>query len=205
MKNSRFKQKPSDERAYSWTIIFYPESAPENFLEVIQSWRAKYWLSPIHDKDVDANGVPKKEHYHLVLKFSSKKSVNQIQELSNQLSSVHVDWVHCYVPELRGMIRYLVHFDDANKAPYSLNDIRFGCGADLMDYFTDASDTDYCVAEMMKYIDESETASFAQLSRYAANNRPDWFRVLTSKRTVFISAYCKSVSWERSIGKKPLF
>ena len=45
------------------------------------------------------------------------------QAISDQLSGVHVDWEHCAVGDLTGMVRYLVHYEDADKHQYEIADM----------------------------------------------------------------------------------
>lgn len=190
------KSKPKDERTRNWTLIVYEDSAPKDWRDVISSLHVPAFVSPYHDRDVRADGSPKKPHWHVVLCFKGKKSIAQIQAISDRLSGVHVGWEECAVGDLDGMVRYLIHFDDADKFQYKLEDIETFSGADVLSHFEQASDVDASVGEMMDWLDAQGTSSFAALARYARREKPDWFRVLTSKRTVFISAYCKSLEWE---------
>ena len=48
--------KPKDDRARNWAIIAYPESAPENWLEILKSQCSKFSISPANS-DL-------KEHYN---------------------------------------------------------------------------------------------------------------------------------------------
>lgn len=197
------KDKPKDERTRNWTILVYEDSAPENWRDVIAGLHVPAYISPYHDKDKRANGEDKKPHWHVVLCFKGKKSVAQIQAISDQLSGVKVDWEHCAVGDLPGMVRYLIHFDDADKAQYDMSEIQTFAGADVLAHFAEAADVDEAVGEMMDWLCEQGITSFAALSRYARANKPDWFRVLTSKRTVFIAQFCKSLQWEIDHGGNP--
>lgn len=114
-----------------------------------------------------------------------------------------VTWEQCAVGDLSGMVRYLVHFDDADKAQYDIQDIETYAGADVLAHFSEAGDVDEAVGEMMDWLCEQGVTSFAALSRYARTYRKDWFRVLTSKRTVFIAQFCKSLQWEIDHGGDP--
>jgi hypothetical protein len=188
--------KPKDERTRIWTIIVYEDSAPDDWREIIRAEHCKAWVSPYHDSDISADGSPKKPHWHVVLAYAGKKSINQIQAVSDKLSGVKVLWEQCAVADLRGMVRYLVHFDDANKHQYRMDEIECYGGADKLEFFQGADDVDECVGQMLDWLDEQGVTSFSMLARYARANRPDWFRVLSSKRTVFIAQYCKSLQWE---------
>ena len=70
------KKSTKDGRYRYWTIVVYPDSAP-------QDWRQKLdglqWVeSPLHDKDVNADGTPKKAHWHIMIFNSGKISYNQV-------------------------------------------------------------------------------------------------------------------------------
>lgn len=197
MSEIRFgKGKPKDERTRNWTIIVYPDSAPENWRVILAGLHIQCYISPLHDKDVRANGEPKKPHYHVVLVFKGKKSIQQIQEISDQLSGTKVLWEECAVGDLSGMVRYLIHFDDADKAQYPIEQIEAIGGADVVQHFENAGDVDSAVGEMMDWCVENTCYSFYRLANYARANRPDWFRVVTTKRTVFLTAWLKSMEWD---------
>lgn len=204
MPNIRYgKDKPKDGRTRIWTLVVYPDSAPENWREILAGLHIPVYISPLHDRDISADGKSKKPHYHVVLCFKGKKSIEQIQTISDQLSGVKVIWEQCAVGDLSGMVRYLVHFDDANKAQYDMGDIEALGGADVLAHFAGAADVDEAVGEMMDWLCEQGITSFAALSRYARAKKPDWFRVLTSKRTVFMAQFCKSLQWELDHGQSP--
>ena len=42
------------------------------------------------------------------------------------------------------------------------------------------------IAEMQEYCDDNDVVSFAELNRYARNNRRDWFRYLCNNATVIM-------------------
>lgn len=190
------KTKPKDERTRNWTIIVYADSAPDNWREILAGLHVPVFISPYHDRDVRANGEPKKPHWHVVLCFKGKKSIQQIQAISDQLSGTRVIWEECAVRDLDGMVRYLVHFDDADKAQYEIADIETYGGADVLSHFSTAADVDGTVGEMMDWCVEQGCYSFFRLANYARAERPDWFRVITTSRTVFLTNWLKSMEWD---------
>lgn len=193
------KDLPKDGRGTAWTVIVYEDSCPD--------WRTKLcdmslkaMASPLHDRDVNEDGEPKKPHRHVLIDFGkTKKSAAQVQEISDELSGVKVDPKQCLVRTMRGAVRYLVHYDDPSKAQYDPAGIECFGGADYLEHFEDASDVDKSVGEMMEWLDNDEYASFSALARYARDHRPDWFRTLTVKRTVFVKAYAQAVGYERKV------
>ena len=66
--------------------MFYPESAPENWRDILDDYHIPWVESPLHDKDVNPDGEIKKAHWHIGLFFSGKKSYGQILEITNKLN-----------------------------------------------------------------------------------------------------------------------
>ena len=52
-----------EKRSNKWTFLFYKESAPDNYLEILEEMHVPFVLSPWHDKDVNRQtGEFKKSH-----------------------------------------------------------------------------------------------------------------------------------------------
>ncbi len=47
------------ERTRNFATVVYPESAPENWMRILEEHRVPALISPLHDKDVDADGKKK--------------------------------------------------------------------------------------------------------------------------------------------------
>ncbi|WP_225354628.1 Rep family protein, partial [Ligilactobacillus murinus] len=56
-----------DDRARTWTFIVYPESAPENWRDLLDEYHVPWVESPLHDKDINPDGTVKKAHWHVIL------------------------------------------------------------------------------------------------------------------------------------------
>ena len=63
-----------DVRARTWTFILYPESAPENWRDILDGYHIPWVESPLHDRDVNPDGTVKKAHRHIILLCAGKKS-----------------------------------------------------------------------------------------------------------------------------------
>ena len=66
--------KISAKRIRNWATIVYPESAPDNWQEILKGQLVPAFISPLHDLDYDENGELKKEHYHILLLFGGVKT-----------------------------------------------------------------------------------------------------------------------------------
>ena len=68
----------------NWAFVAYPESMPTNWLEILQETGAPIAISPLHDKDLNADEHEKKAHYHVIccwdgpVSFYSSRKIGKI-------------------------------------------------------------------------------------------------------------------------------
>jgi len=62
-------------RCRNWTFVLYEDSAPVNWRDILDDEHIEWIESPWHDKDVNANGEPKKKHKHIALLYAVVISV----------------------------------------------------------------------------------------------------------------------------------
>ena len=72
--NSIEERKKQDAKSREWWCVVYPESAPDNWRELVQETFLEAFISPLHDKDVLPDGTPKKAHYHVVLAWPGQST-----------------------------------------------------------------------------------------------------------------------------------
>lgn len=177
-------------RTRNWTFILYPESAPENWRDIIDDIHIEWVESPLHDKDLNATGEPKKPHWHILLLYESVKTYEQVKELTDKLNAT--------IPQkcagAKALVRYMAHLDNPDKAQYSISDIVAHGGVDLPNLLRpSASDRYAFIDEMMDYIDEHNIIEFNVLVRYSRKNRrDDWFPLLCDNSAYIINQYIKS-------------
>lgn len=151
--------KSSTPRNSRWTTIVYPESASSNFLDVLKDFHVPFLLSPLHDKDVDGDGVIKKSHYHLVLYFDSLKSAAQAQVIFDAIGGVGCQSVQSPV----SYARYLIHADDPDKYQYSAEDV-VAYGLDYLQCSLDEKSQKYLgISDVITYVIENNIESFSRL------------------------------------------
>ena len=66
----------SNVKKRNWAFVLYPESAPDDWIEQLRQTGLQCAISPLHDKDIDPTGEPKKAHYHIILCYSGPTSFN---------------------------------------------------------------------------------------------------------------------------------
>lgn len=167
-------------RAKDWTFIVYPGSAPADWRGILaDKLQVKAIISPLHDKDVldDVEQTPKKAHYHVILRFDSKKSFAQIKEITDLLNQP----IPQKIKSIEGAVRYLIHADSPDKAQYNQADIQVIGNIDLDRYFKKtAIQKDELTAEIMDYICDNDITELADLLDYCRCENIEWFRHLCS-------------------------
>lgn len=179
-------------RSRNYATVIYPESAPDNWQQLISDLHVEAFLSPLHDCDINPDGELKKPHYHLLLMFPTLKSEDQVSEIFSSIGGVGRE----IVQSVRGYSRYLTHRDNPEKHQYNEDEVISFGGADYFRCINLASDEDSAISEMIQWINQTETTLFCDLADYAIANRPDWYRVLRYKGAVFMREYCKSYAYK---------
>lgn len=193
-KNLNPKTNQPYKRGRNWVVVVYPESAPENWIDLIR--QEPVAISPLHDKDVDENGERKKSHYHVVFAYKGNKSFEQIDEIARLL--------HAPIPQrvnsLTGQTRYLTHQDNPEKYQYESSDIQVFGGFDLEGNLAMSSgDKRQILKDMILFIREENIIHLVDLTDYClSENAPaGWFEILTERNTLFLKELIKS-NWQKS-------
>lgn len=187
-------EKKTTVRTRVYASVVYPESAPDNWQDILVDMFIPAFISPLHDKDVNPTGELKKAHYHVLLMYDGPKTKEQASDVFSKIGGVGCETVQ----SLRGYARYLCHLDNPDKYQYSQEDVRSLCGADYNSVIGLAADKYKSIREMMMFCVENNIYSYAKLLEYASLEHYDWFRVLCDNGTVVMKEYLKSRSWEQS-------
>lgn len=184
------EKKSIDSRYRNFACVVYPESAPDNWQSILSDHHISAFISPLHDKDINPTGEPKKPHYHVMVMFEGKKSSDQVSEIFRSIGGVGCE----VVKSLRGYARYLCHLDNPEKAQYEPSDVRC-IASDYIGTIGLAVDKYIAIGEMQDFCEKYNVFSFYTLSKYARSNRPDWFRILCDCGAIFMREYLKSRKW----------
>lgn len=178
-----------EQRSNKWAFLFYKESAPDNYFEVLEDMHVPFILSPWHDKDVNKKtGEFKKAHKHGALYFDSLKSYYQVSELiKDRLNGpAHVE----PVMSPKGMYDYFTHAENPEKTLYKVEDIESGCGFEL-DKFLVQQNSDDFTTEVIDTIEENDFTEFEELVWYARDNNTALLGLII-ERTYFFARYLDS-------------
>lgn len=188
--NRKYDEKRAG-RTRNFTTIVYPESAPSDWIEQLESLFIPSLISPLHDSDVNPTGEQKKPHYHVILMFDNVKTLAQAKEICELFGGVGCEKVN----SIRGVARYLCHLDNPDKFRYDEREIRQLCGVDYQALTELASDVDEAAEEILDFCEVNQITSFAKIRRIIRKDKPEWAQALRT-RSMYISMVLKSLGWE---------
>lgn len=177
-------------RTRNYASILYPESAPADWREVLQSHCVKAFVSPLHDKDINPDNTPKKPHYHVVLAFNSVKTKAQAQAIFDSFGAINCTPIN----DLVAYCRYLVHLDNPEKYQYDPNDVQSFCGGDWSSVIRTAADRYKALSDICDFIVQHQILSYSFLIDDLRESNFEWFKVATDN-TIFLKEYLKSRDW----------
>jgi hypothetical protein len=180
-------------RHRSFSSVFYPESVPENWRQIIEEWHVPA-LVILHDRDVDENGELKKAHYHALLMFSSMKSLTQVHAMTDQLGSKQVEPSF----DMRASARYLLHLDQPTKFRYpfdALESFSGACGPDLTAPVGDPT------PEILQFVLDNGMTEYSTLVVYCLHHQPEWLKEVKG-HTMFWCGYFMSERYKRHAGSQ---
>lgn len=181
-------------RTRNFATVVYPESAPENWFDILVEHKIPAFISPLHNADTNPTGEVKKEHYHVLIMFDNVKTVDQATDIFKSIGGVGCE----VVKSLRGYARYLCHLDNPEKFQYNTSDVKALCGADYFGTISLVIDKYEAIKNMIEWCNQNNCFVYAELLEYCALNRSDWFRVLCDNGTVVVKEYLKSKYWSVS-------
>ena len=198
-KKSTTKKTTSNNRTRNWTFVLYPESAPDKWRDILDEEHIEWIESPLHDKDLNENGEPKKPHWHILLMFEGNKTVEQVAEITTRLNAT----IPLKVASAKGLVRYMAHLDNPEKHQYDKSQIVAHGGADVADLLKPTSSSRYqLIGEMMAFVKDNDIVEMEDLLLYAIEFRfDDWFPLLCDNSAYIMESLIKSRR-HRSTGQR---
>ena len=183
----------------NWAFVLYPESVPQNWVEILQQSGLQCAISPLHDKDFNATGEEKKPHWHVIACYQGPTSFNVVSNLSQETLKGTIPQA---LEQVRGYYRYLTHKDNPEKAQYNENEIVTVNGFNIMD-FMDLTRSEILHIKL-KIHDIIETEDFTEYSDLMCFLRcAEMFTEydVASSNTMFFNSLLKSRAFKKQ-GKK---
>lgn len=175
----------------NWAFVLYPESAPADWLELLRLGGLMGAVSPLHDKDKNDDGTPKKPHHHVIVIYDGPTTYSNVKGLTDRLNQPHPQPLE----QVRGYYRYLTHADNPEKAQYDPADIQLINGFDIRD-FVELTKTEVAkiIRDVVEFIRLNKIVEYADLMEILQDGgeaTKDWFDVAAS-HTLFFTGYLQS-------------
>lgn len=198
-RKKRYDEKRAGQRTRNWAIIFYPDDLPEEWTSLVNELHCKWIQSPLHDKDLNADGTPKKPHYHALFMYENIKTKEQVQTMfirifgENEIGSIIGIATPQMAGDKSGIVRYMAHMDNPDKYQYDPNEIVGHNGADPAEILRySATETRMMIVAMEEYIEDNEIIELSDFSKAIRYEYPEWHVIVATKMTMYFNAFIRS-------------
>lgn len=173
----------------NWAFVLYPESAPADWVEQLQSTGLPCAISPIHDKDINPDNSPKKAHYHVILCYTGPTSFNVVKSITDALNQP----IPQALEQIKGYYRYFTHKDNPEKAQYDERNIRTLNGFSIRDYVElTSSEVVKLKIKVQQLIRKHNITEYAPLMDALLDSKMYTEYEIASNYALFFTKYIKS-------------
>lgn len=201
-KEKESKKKYDEKRAgrtRNWTAIVYPEDTPEKWQDMLDERLIRWIESPLHDKDITADGTPKKPHYHILMMFENVKTKEQVKNFLGEIfgTSENDSIIGVASPQevsdKCALVRYFAHLDHPDKAQYNVEEIKGHCGADVGEILRSSQkELVAMMTEIEEFIEDNNITELCDLSKCIRQINIDWYILVATKHTIYFSNFLRS-------------
>lgn len=181
LKNQQISAEQDKLKGRHFAYVVYPESAPEDWIEQLKQTGLAFVVSPLHDKDINADNTPKKAHYHVIVSWGNSTTYRSARGLCDTLK--------CPIPQMlkncNGMYRYLTHKDNPDKYQYKEQPKCYNGWVRPLDN----ADVENIKKEIWKMVYTEDCQEYGELTMVCEERGAEYFEI-ASKHTIFFKAVC---------------
>lgn len=183
-------------KARYWSLIVYPDSAPADWIEQLQFTGLPFCISPLHDKDTNPTGEPKKPHWHVILCYGGPTTYNNVKKnIADKINSASPK----FLQSVKGMYRYFTHQDNPEKYQYDRNEIRCFGGFSIDDYAEmTMSEEDRLALSIEEIIFQNHITELYELYVFLKENNLIEQRIFLRRHTYFFDKLIASLRHSRA-------
>ena len=189
-------EEEKKQKVRNFSVIVYPDSTTLNnsWRQNLQALGHKAIISPIHDKDLDNNGLPKKPHYHVCVFRDNSTTWNSCVKTM----AANIDSSIKYVEVLRGTMQasydYMSHKNAPHKAQYKQEEVVCLNGFNPFDYQKQSrTDKLNCTKEIYIYIENNSVEEFSDLIQLLIMEEKDELLEYVANHAFFIDKIITSL------------
>lgn len=181
LENQQISEEQDKLKGRHFAFVVYPESAPEDWIEQLKQTGLAFVVSPLHDKDINADNTPKKAHYHVIVSWGNSTTYRSARGLCDTLK--------CPIPQMlkncNGMYRYLTHKDNPDKYQYKEQPKCYNGWVRPLDN----ADVENIKKEIWKMVYTEDCQEYGELTMVCEARGAEYFEI-ASKHTIFFKAVC---------------
>lgn len=202
-----FRNVSPDEKARSWVFILYPETAPLNWANRLETLIVPTAISPLHspERDEEHEGKP---HFHILMSFSSPASAKKVVTMLYSVGlEIGIAGFRPSVPNYSmvqpasnqsSYIRYMCHLDQPDKEKLYWDDMRALNGLDINAVLSPSYSQELEFSnEIIDWCEEENICYFYDLVNYARIHKTDSWFVFLKQNSYFIKEYLRSKASKR--------
>ena len=178
----------SNVKKRNWATIVYLENhESKDWIETLKLRGLSCAISPLHDKDINPTGEPKKAHYHVIMTFGNPTTYNNVKQICDDIGAK----MPIPLDSVVGYYRYLTHKDNPEKSQYDESEIIHLNGFDSVELMTDTEIT-CLLKQIVLIIKLNNICEFDDLVDYLMQHDMHDHLVSLQKHPYFVSLYLKS-------------
>ena len=179
----------SNRKKRHWACFVYPDSAPENWREILREKGLQCVISPLHEGELNADESEKKPHWHVVMCWQGPTTYNVVLGITKELNAP----IPQGVESIRGYYRYLTHKDNPDKKQYDERDITTINGFNILEFIElSGHEKDEIKRKLHALIRQENIMEYAQLLDHLLDAEMLTEHSIASNNTLFFSHYIKS-------------
>lgn len=173
-----------------WAFVGYPESMPSNWFELLQNTGLPIAVSPLHDKDINPDGSPKKAHFHFLCYYENPTTFNNVKE---NVCDVINATIPIKLESMVGMYRYHLHLDNPDKYQYDDRLRTFINGFDVSRVTAlTTTEVKKILIDLQNFIKDNDIIEYSDLLDLLLDN--EFFNMLevAQNHTILLNTYITS-------------
>ena len=169
----------------NWKFLLYPESAPSDWLTILEDIGVPILISPMHDQDVNEEGELKKPHRHVLVTLDGPKPYDEVLTWFKPLGVKILK----EVKSIRREERYWCHLDSPTKVKYDIAGLISLNGYECK-YLGERDQLPY-LSQLHKLIEDEGIIYFADLGNEVNKRYPE-LQLTLIRYTAYFNNYCHS-------------
>lgn len=175
----------------TWGFVIYPESAPENWRDLLIQSGIACAVSPLHNMDIDSEetGELKKPHYHILLSYDGPTTYNNVLNFTRNFNAPPP----IAIESARGTYRYHIHLDNPEKYQYNDRD-RLVLNGFNVGKFVELTSTEISNYKrlLIQLIRDNDIKEYFTLIDFTCGEADSNLFDVASSNTLFFNTYLKS-------------